>query len=284
MKRAYIFPGQGSQFEGMAKDLLELDDSSKELLYKSNEVLGFDIVDVMTNGSMEDLTRTEVTQPAVYIYSVLMYMSKSEFPPDMVAGHSLGEYSALCANQVITYEDGLKLVSTRANAMQVACEKNPGTMAAVLGLADDIVANVCQTITDEIVVPANFNSPGQVVISGTILGVQMAMDKMSEAGAKRVIPLKVGGAFHSPLMQPAQDELENAINNTDFGNPICPIYQNVTARAVDNPEEIKFNLITQLTSSVRWTQSVMQMKADGAEEFTEYGPGNVLSGLVRKIK
>lgn len=284
MKRAYIFPGQGSQFEGMAKDLLELDDHSKELLFQANDILGFDIVDIMTNGSMEELTRTEVTQPAIYIYSVLMYMSKSEYPPDMVAGHSLGEYSALCANQAISYEDGLKLVRQRANAMQDACEKNPGTMAAVLGLADEIVKEVCDSITDEIVVPANYNSPGQVVISGTILGVQMAMEKMSEAGAKRVIPLQVGGAFHSPLMQPAQDELENAIQQTEFSNPTCPIYQNVTARAVNNPEEIKFNLITQLTSSVKWTQSVMQMKTDGAEEFTEYGPGNVLTGLVRKIK
>ncbi len=284
MKKAYIFPGQGSQFEGMAKDLLEHGAAAREMLEQANDILGFDILDIMTSGTMEDLTQTRVTQPAIYIYSVISYQMQDVPAPDMVAGHSLGEYSALCAAGSISYESGLRLVKVRASAMQKACEINPSTMAAVLGLPDDTVESVCLSIADELVVPANYNSPGQVVISGTNKGVAEAMQKLSDAGARRVVPLNVGGAFHSPLMQPAQDELEEAIHQTEILEPSCPVYQNVTARGVLNPEEIKFNLITQLTSPVRWTQSVMQMRADGAEEFTEYGPGKVLTGLVRKIK
>ncbi len=284
MKQAYIFPGQGSQFEGMASDLIAYGDEAVSMLEQANDVLGFDIVDIMKNGSMEDLTQTRVTQPAIFIHSVISYRMQDVPPPSMVAGHSLGEYSALCASGSISYEDGLEMVKVRASAMQKACEERPSTMAAVLGLTDETVEAECLSIADELVVPANYNCPGQVVISGTIEGVEEAMEKLLAAGAKRVVPLNVGGAFHSPLMQSAQDELEQVINHTTFHAPSCPIYQNVTAVGVLNPEEIKFNLITQLTAPVKWTQSVMQMRADGAEEFTEFGPGKVLTGLVRKIK
>ncbi len=284
MKQAYIFPGQGSQFEGMAKDLLESGgEKAKEMFAKANETLGFDIQEIMTSGSMEELTQTKVTQPAIYIHSCISYELADVTSPDMVAGHSLGEYSALCASKCISYEDGLRMVQVRADAMQRACEEQPSTMAAILGLPDDVVETVCLSIIDEVVLPANYNSPGQVVISGTVAGVEEAMEKLKEAGAKRAIKLNVGGAFHSPLMQSAQDELEEVINGTEFQTPFCPIYQNVPARGVQNPEEIKFNLITQLTAPVRWTQSVLQMKKDGAESFTEFGPGKVLTGLVRKI-
>ncbi len=283
MKEAYIFPGQGSQFEGMAKELLEQGSKAEEMLHEANELLGFDIQQVMTEGSLDDLTQTKVTQPAIYIHSCITYTTADVPEPDMVAGHSLGEYSALFAAKAISYADGLRMVQVRADAMQRACEDRPSTMAAILGLPDDTVETVCLSIIDEVVLPANYNSPGQVVISGTIKGVEEAMEKLKEAGAKRCIKLNVGGAFHSPLMQSAQDELEEIINSTDFKTPTCPVYQNVPARGVQNPEEIKFNLITQLTAPVKWTQSVQQMKKDGAENFTEFGPGKVLTGLVRKI-
>lgn len=281
--KAYIFPGQGAQFSGMGLDLFESSTVAQEYFNKANEILGFSITDIMFKGTDEELKQTKVTQPAIFLHSVILAkMLGKKFQPEMVAGHSLGEFSALVAAGVLTFEDGLKLVSTRALAMQKACELQPSTMAAVLGLDDQIVVDTCAEI-DGIVVAANFNCPGQLVISGTVLAVEKACELLKEKGAKRALMLPVGGAFHSPLMEPAREELAAAIENTTFKNPICPIYQNVTAKAVTNPTEIKKNLITQLTAPVRWTQSVQQMIIDGATEFVEVGPGNVLQGLVKKI-
>lgn len=280
---AYIFPGQGAQFVGMGKDLYESNEDSKFLFEKANDILGFRISDVMFAGTMEDLTVTEVTQPAVFLHSVIQAFSLADFKPDMVAGHSLGEFSSLVANRTLSFEDALRLVSIRAKAMQKACEINPSTMAAVLGLEDNIVEEVCASIQGEVVVAANYNCPGQLVISGSFKGIELAGEKLKEAGAKRVLPLKVGGAFHSPLMEPARTELAAAIESTQFNTPICPIYQNAVAKAVSDPAEIKKNLLIQLTAPVRWTESVQMMIADGATQFREVGPGNVLSGLVKKI-
>lgn len=283
MKHAYIFPGQGAQFPGMGKDLFDNSDLAKELFNKADEILGFKISDVMFNGTEEDLRQTNITQPAIFLHSVILAkLLGNSFQPDMVAGHSLGEFSALTATGYLSFEDGLKLVQARATAMQKACELQPSTMAAVLGLANEIVDEICASIP-EVVVPANYNCPGQLVISGSITGVDMAIEKLTEAGASRVIKLAVGGAFHSPLMEPARVELETAILATPFGNGSCPVYQNVVAKAVADPEEIKQNLIAQLTGPVKWTQSVEQMLADGAEKFTEVGPGKVLQGLVKKV-
>jgi len=282
-KQAYVFPGQGSQFEGMGKDLYESSASAKELFEKANEILGFRITDIMFEGSAEELKRTDVTQPAIFIHSVIMAKEMGEsFKPDMVAGHSLGEFSALVAAGVLTFEDGLRLVHQRALAMQEACEIEPGTMAAVLALADEEVERVCAE-TDGVVVAANYNCPGQLVISGSVDAVTRACEGMKTAGAKRALLLPVGGAFHSPLMEPAREKLAKAIESTVFSEPICPIYQNVTANAETNAEKIQQNLVAQLTAAVRWTQSVRNMKADGAAEFTEVGPGKVLQGLIAKI-
>lgn len=282
--KAYIFPGQGAQFVGMGKDLYENNSLAKEYFEKANSILGFRITDLMFSGTDEDLKQTKVTQPAIFLHSVIKAFTLGEnFKPDMVAGHSLGEFSALVANKSLTFEDGLKLVSKRALAMQKACELNPSTMAAVLGLDDSKVEEICASITEHIVVAANYNCPGQLVISGSIEGITVACEKLKAAGAKRALVLQVGGAFHSPLMEPAKKELEEAINATHFSNPICPVYQNVNAKAVSDPTEIKLNLISQLTSPVRWTQMVQNMVADGATEFFECGPGNVLQGLVKKI-
>lgn len=281
--KAYIFPGQGAQFSGMGLDLFESSTLAQEYFNKANEILGFSITDIMFKGTDEELKQTKVTQPAIFLHSVILAkMLGDKFQPEMVAGHSLGEFSALVAAGVLTFEDGLKLVSTRALAMQKACELQPSTMAAVLGLEDQIVVETCAEING-IVVAANFNCPGQLVISGSVPAVEKACEVLKERGAKRALLLPVGGAFHSPLMEPAREELAKAIENTVFNAPICPIYQNVTAKAVTNPAEIKKNLITQLTAPVRWTQSVQQMIADGASEFVEVGPGNVLQGLVKKI-
>ena len=281
--KAYIFPGQGAQFVGMGKDLYEESAQAKELFEQANEILGFRITDLMFDGTDEHLRQTKVTQPAIFIHSVILATTLGdEFKPDMVAGHSLGEFSALVAAKALSFEDGLKLVYKRALAMQKACEMNPSTMAAVLGLPDEKVEEVCQTI-DDIVVPANYNCPGQVVISGTKEGIEEACTKMKEAGAKRAITLQVGGAFHSPLMEPAKVELSEAIEATSFSTPICPVYQNVSTVGETNPENIKKNLIAQLTSPVKWTQSVENMIADGATDFMELGPGKVLQGLVAKI-
>ena len=281
--KAYIFPGQGAQFSGMGKELYEQSELAKELFERANAILGFRITDIMFNGTAEELKETKVTQPAVFLHSVILVKTLGDsFKPEMVAGHSLGELSALVANETLSFEDGLKLVSTRALAMQKACEIKPSTMAAVLGLEDKIVEEICTTTTG-IVVPANYNCPGQLVISGEVFAVEMACQAMRVAGAKRALVLPVGGAFHSPLMEPARAELAAAIESTTFSNPICPIYQNVTASAVSDPSEIKKNLIIQLTAPVRWTQSVQQMIKDGATLFTEVGPGNVLQGLVKKI-
>lgn len=281
--KAYIFPGQGAQFVGMGKDLYDESAQAKELFEQANKILGFRITDLMFNGTDEHLRQTKVTQPAIFIHSVILATTLGdEFTPDMVAGHSLGEFSALVAAKALSFEDGLKLVYKRALAMQKACEMNPSTMAAVLGLPDEKVEEVCQTI-DDIVVPANYNCPGQVVISGTKEGIEEACTKMKEAGAKRAITLQVGGAFHSPLMEPAKVELSAAIEATSFSTPICPIYQNVSTVGETNPETIKKNLIAQLTSPVKWTQSVENMIADGATDFMELGPGKVLQGLVAKI-
>ncbi len=283
MKQAYIFPGQGAQFPGMGKDLYDNSDLAKELFHKADEILGFKISDVMFNGSEEDLRQTNITQPAIFLHSVILAKLLGEsFQPDMVAGHSLGEFSALTATGYLSFEDGLKLVQKRATAMQKACELEPSTMAAVLGLANEIVDEICASIP-EVVVPANYNCPGQLVISGSIAGVDLAIEKLTEAGASRVIKLAVGGAFHSPLMEPARVELEAAILATPFNNGSCPVYQNVVAKAVTDPEAIKSNLIAQLTGPVKWTQLVEQMLTDGAEKFIEVGPGKVLQGLVKKV-
>ncbi|MFA7446368.1 MAG: ACP S-malonyltransferase [Flavobacteriaceae bacterium] len=281
--KAYVFPGQGAQFTGMGKDLYENSPLAKELFEKANEILGFRITDIMFEGTADELKQTKVTQPAVFLHSVILAKTLGDsFQPDMVAGHSLGEFSALVANQTLSFKDGLKLVSQRAMAMQKACELAPSTMAAVLGLDDHIVEEVCASV-DGIVVAANYNCPGQLVISGETSAVEKACELLKERGAKRALLLPVGGAFHSPMMEPAREELAQAIENTHFSNPICPVYQNVTATAVSDPSEIKKNLIIQLTAPVKWTQSVQQMIADGAKEFIEAGPGNVLQGLIKKI-
>jgi len=280
---AYIFPGQGAQFTGMGLDLYENSSLAQGLFEEANQILGFSITDIMFEGSAEDLKETKVTQPAIFLHSVILAKTLGKgFRPDMVAGHSLGELSALVANNTLTFEDGLKLVSKRALAMQKACELQPSTMAAVLGLEDDIVENVCAN-TKGVVVAANYNCPGQLVISGDIDAVNRACESLKEKGARRALVLPVGGAFHSPLMEPAREELAAAIENTTFSKPNCPIYQNVTAKAVSDQASIKTNLISQLTAPVRWTQSVQQMITDGATLFTEVGPGNVLQGLVKKI-
>jgi len=281
--KAYIFPGQGAQFSGMGKDLYENSNLAQELFEKANDILGFRITDIMFEGTAEQLKETKVTQPAVFLHSVILAKTLGEdFKPEMVAGHSLGEFSALVANGALSFEDGLKLVSKRALAMQKACEIKPSTMAAVLNLDDKIVEDICDSI-DGVVVAANYNCPGQLVISGEYKAVEEACEKMKEAGAKRALILPVGGAFHSPMMEPAREELAAAIEATTFSTPICPVYQNVTASAVSDAEEIKKNLIIQLTAPVKWTQSVQQMIADGATSFTEVGPGKVLVGLVGKI-
>ncbi|MBR5324748.1 MAG: ACP S-malonyltransferase [Muribaculaceae bacterium] len=282
--KAYVFPGQGSQFPGMGKDLYENNSEAKTMFDKANEILGFDIADIMFNGTEEDLKQTKVTQPAVFLYSVALAKSMGEeFKPDMTAGHSLGEFSALVAAGALSFEEGLKLVAARASAMQKACEMTPSTMAAVLKLSDEKVEEICAEVKDGIVVAANYNCPGQVVISGEEAAIDAACQKLLEAGAKRALKLKVGGAFHSPLMEPAREELAAAIEKAEFKTPKCPIYQNVTAQAETNPDIIKENLVAQLTAPVRWTQSVMNMINDGATSFTEVGPGNVLQGLVSKI-
>ncbi|MDX9845569.1 MAG: ACP S-malonyltransferase [Tenuifilaceae bacterium] len=281
--KAFVFPGQGAQFVGMGKDLYSNSPLAKELFDKANQILGFNITNLMFDGTDEDLRQTKVTQPAIFLHSVILAkILGNEFKPEMVAGHSLGEFSALVASGALSFEDGLVLVSKRAMAMQKACEMEPSTMAAILGLEDDVVEKICANI-DDVVVPANYNSPGQLVISGSIGGINLACEKLKEAGAKRALPLKVGGAFHSPLMEPARVELAQAIESTEFKTPICPIYQNVDAKAYTSPELIKQNLISQLTSPVRWTQTMINMLADGATSFTELGPGNVLQGLVKKV-
>ena len=283
MKRAFIFPGQGSQFVGMGKTIYESDDAAKVWFESANDILGFRISDIMFAGTSEDLRQTNVTQPAVFLHSVIAFLTIAEDKPDMVAGHSLGEFSALVANGCLAFEDALRLVSIRAQAMQKACEMNPSTMAAVLTLEDKKVEEICASIKDEIVVAANYNCPGQIVISGSIKGIEEACKLLKEAGAKRTLILPVGGAFHSPLMQPAKEELSAAIEKTLFKSPSCPVYQNVVAKAVIDPTEIKSNLISQLTGPVRWTQTIMKMAEDGATHFTESGPGKVLQGLVQKI-
>lgn len=281
--KAYVFPGQGAQFTGMGKDLYENSPLAKELFEKANEILGFRITDIMFEGTADELKQTKVTQPAIFLHSVILAKTLGDsFKPDMVAGHSLGEFSALVANQTLSFEDGLKLVSQRALAMQKACEIAPSTMAAVLGLEDQIVEEVCASV-DGVVVAANYNCPGQLVISGETSAVEKACELLKERGAKRALLLPVGGGFHSPMMEPAREELAKAIENTHFSNPICPVYQNVTATAVSDPTEIKKNLIIQLTAPVKWTQSVQKMIADGGKEFIEVGPGNVLQGLIKKI-
>lgn len=281
--KAYVFPGQGAQFSGMGSDLYEQSPRAKSLFDQANKILGFDITKIMFEGSAEDLKQTQVTQPAVFLHAtILAQVLGDSFTPDMVAGHSLGEFSALVANQSLSFEDGLKLVSKRAQAMQKACSLEPSTMAAVLGLEDSIVEQICHD-TPGTVVAANYNCPGQLVISGSVSAVEEACEKLKEAGARRALILPVGGAFHSPLMAPAQDELGQAIETTHFSTPICPVYQNVSASAVVDPSEIKSNLLSQLTAPVRWTQSVQQMIQDGAAAFIEVGPGNVLQGLVKKI-
>lgn len=284
MKNAYVFPGQGAQFVGMGKDLYDNNAEAKALFERANEILGFRITDIMFNGTDEDLKQTKVTQPAVFLHSVIKALSiGSDFKPDMVAGHSLGEFSALVANKTLNFDDALRLVYARAMAMQKACELQPSTMAAVLGLDDAKVEEICASITDDVVVAANYNCPGQLVISGSVEGINKACELLKAAGAKRALVLQVGGAFHSPLMEPARQELAEAILNTQFKEPICPIYQNYVAKAVSNVEEIKTNLVAQLTAPVKWTQSVLAMVNDGATNFYECGPGTVLQGLVKKI-
>lgn len=280
--KAYIFPGQGAQFVGMGKDIYDNYPQAKEMFEKANEILGFRITDLMFAGTDEDLRQTKVTQPAIFLHSVILAATLPDFKPDMVAGHSLGEFSALVANKALSFEDGLRLVFARAMAMQKACEAEPSTMAAILGLDDSVVENTLAGI-DEVVVAANYNSPGQLVISGSIKGIEVACEALKAAGAKRALPLKVGGAFHSPLMEPARLELAAAIEATAINTPICPVYQNVDARPYTDPFSIKENLVSQLTSPVRWTQIVQNMVAGGATHFTEVGPGTVLQGLVKKI-
>ena len=281
--KAYIFPGQGAQFVGMGKELYEQSAEAKVLFEQANSILGFRITDIMFNGTEEDLKETKVTQPAIFLHSVILAkVLGASFKPDMVAGHSLGEFSALVAAGALSFEDGLRLVATRANAMQKACELNPSTMAAILGLEDAIVEEICAKI-DDVVVPANYNCPGQLVISGSIAGIDKACELLTEAGAKRALKLNVGGAFHSPLMESARAELQAAIENTDINSPICPIYQNIDAEPYTDSESIKKNLIAQLTGAVRWTQIVQHMLQNGASSFTEVGPGNVLQGLVKKV-
>lgn len=283
MKHAYVFPGQGSQFPGMGKAIVEQSETAKKLVEQANTELGFDLAAIMFSGTEEELRRTDVTQPAIFLHSMLAYTTLNNPQPAMVAGHSLGEFSALVAAGVLSFADGLRLVAARANAMQKACELEPGTMAAVLGLDDQKVEAVCSTITD-IVVPANYNCPGQLVISGSVAGIEKACIALKEAGAKRALVLPVGGAFHSPLMKAAEEELQGAIQSITFNAPSCPVYQNVVAMPVTDPVTIKQNLINQLTGPVKWTQSVQAMVSDGATEFTEVGPGKVLQGLIQKIQ
>ncbi len=281
--KAYVFPGQGSQFVGMGKDLYENSALAKEMFDRANEVLGFNITDIMFNGTDEDLKQTKVTQPAIFLHSVILAKTMGDvFQPDMVAGHSLGEFSALVAAGALSFEDGLKLVLARALAMQKACEKEPSTMAAILNLDDDVVEKICSEI-DGVVVPANYNCPGQLVISGSVEAVTIACEKLTEAGARRALILPVGGAFHSPLMEPAREELAAAINNTNINSPICPIYQNVNALPMTDSEQIKANLIAQLTAPVKWTQTMQNMLQDGASSVIEVGPGKVLQGLFKKV-
>ncbi|OLY93609.1 [acyl-carrier-protein] S-malonyltransferase [Cnuella takakiae] len=286
MKHAFVFPGQGAQFAGMGKSFYDNSSFSKKIFEQANEILGFRISDVMFTGSDEELKQTRITQPAIFLHSIIAFKSIDNARPDMVAGHSLGEFSALVANGTLSFEDGLRLVSLRAQAMQKACELNPSTMAAVLGLADEKVEEICAQVqqeTGEVVVAANYNCPGQLVISGSNKGIEVACEQLKAAGAKRALVLPVGGAFHSPLMEPARQELQAAIEATNFHNPSCPVYQNVVAKGVINREEIKQNLIAQLTGAVKWTQCVQAMIADGASKFTEAGPGKVLQGLIAKI-
>lgn len=283
MIRAYVFPGQGAQFVGMGKDLYDKSAKAKDLFHKANNILKFKITDIMFDGTDEDLRQTKVTQPAVFLHSVILAEMLEDFQPSLVAGHSLGEFSALVANKVLSFEDGLRLVAKRAVAMQKACEMQPGTMAAVIGADDKLVEEVCASIKDKVVVAANYNSPGQIVISGTLEGIEEASKKLVEAGARRVLPLKVGGAFHSPLMEPARVELAEAINATKFNVGICPIYQNVTGQSVTDPEIIKKNLVSQLTSPVLWTQTMLNMIAAGVRSVVEVGPGTVLQGLFKKV-
>ena len=280
--RAYIFPGQGAQYPGMGKDLYDRSEKAKLLFESANNILGFPITDIMFDGTAEELKQTKVTQPAIFLHSVIAALINEDYKPDMVAGHSLGEFSALVANQVLRFEDGLRLVAKRAEAMQKACEVNPSTMAAIIGMEDEKVIAICEGI-DEIVVPANYNSPGQLVISGSMEGIALACEKLKDAGAIRALPLQVGGAFHSPLMEPARAELEQAILDTTFNKPVCPIYQNYTSRPHTDVEEIMKNLNHQLTAPVKWRQSVVNMIEDGANRFIECGPGKVLQGLVKKI-
>ncbi len=282
--KAFVFPGQGAQFVGMGKDLYEQSAQAKELFEKANEILGYRITDIMFDGTDEELRQTKVTQPAVFLHSVISALcSNEEFNPDMTAGHSLGEFSALVAAGALSFEDGVRLVYARAMAMQKACEIEPSTMAAIIALPDEKVEEICASVEGEVVVAANFNCPGQVVISGSVPGIEKACELMKEAGAKRALPLKVGGAFHSPFMEPAREELAKAIEATNIATPKCPVYQNVDAQPHTDPAEIKANLVAQLTASVRWTQSVEKMIADGATEFVECGPGKVLQGMIKKI-